>query len=40
MGRRERRHCLEDLGIDGMTVLNGFSRSGMGMHGLDYCGSG
>jgi len=40
MGRPERRHHLEDLGIDGLTILNGFSRNGMGMHGLDCCGSG
>jgi len=39
-GRPEERRRLEDLGVDGMTILSGFSRSGMGMHGLDCCGSG
>jgi len=40
IGRLERRHHLENLGIDGKTILNRFSRSEMGMHGLDCCGSG
>jgi len=32
-GLKERDH-LEDLGVDGRITLNGFSRSGMGRHGL------
>jgi hypothetical protein len=36
---REGGH-LEDPGIDGRIILNGFSRSGMGGHGLEGFGSG
>jgi len=36
---RERNH-LGDLGIDGKILLNGFSRNGIGRHGLDCYVSG
>jgi len=36
---KEREH-LEDLGVDGRTILKRISRTLEGRHGLDYSGSG
>ena len=38
MGKPEGKSHLEDLGMDGRSVLNGSARCGMGRYGLDWSG--
>jgi hypothetical protein len=40
VGKTEGKNHLEDPGIDGRIILEGFSGSGTWGHGLDRSGSG
>jgi len=40
VGKAEGKNHLEDPGIDGRIILEGFSGSGTWGHGLDRSGSG